>query len=77
MASEWNNGMPEYWNIGVRAEINHINYEKHPSFNFVQDKLTHHSIIPIGTRPLGLLLYVPQHLQWGSASVLLLSCRAE
>jgi hypothetical protein len=34
---EWNVGM-----LGVRAEINHFNCKKLLSFNFVQDKLTHH-----------------------------------
>jgi hypothetical protein len=47
MPSEWNNGMLECWNIGIRAEINHFNCKKLLSFNFVQDKLTHHSITPL------------------------------
>jgi hypothetical protein len=46
MPSEWNNGMLECWNIGIKAEINHFNYKKLLSFNLVQDKLTHHSITP-------------------------------
>jgi hypothetical protein len=39
----------ECWNVGilgVKAEINHLNYEKLPSFNLVRDKLTHYSNIP-------------------------------
>ena len=39
------NGMLECWNagiLGIRAEINHFNCKKLLSFNFVQDKLTHH-----------------------------------
>ena len=40
------NGIMECWNIGIRAEINHFNCKKLLSFNFVQDKLTHHSITP-------------------------------
>jgi hypothetical protein len=35
----------EEWNariLGIRAEINHFNCKKLLSFNFVQDKLTHH-----------------------------------
>jgi hypothetical protein len=46
MPSEWNNGMLGYWDIGIRAEINHFNCKKLLSFNLVQDKLTHHSITP-------------------------------
>jgi hypothetical protein len=45
----------ECWNVGIlgiKAEINHFNCKKLLSFNFVQDKLTHHSIIPIGAKPL-------------------------
>jgi len=41
----------ECWNaeiLGIKAEINHFNCKKLLSFNFVRDKLTHHSIIPIG-----------------------------
>jgi len=34
---EWNAGI-----LGIRAEINHFNCKKLLSFNFVQDKLTHH-----------------------------------
>jgi hypothetical protein len=55
MPSEWNNGMLGYWDIGIRAEINHFNCKKLLSFNLVQDKLTHHSIIPIGAKPLSSL----------------------
>jgi len=43
-------GRMECWNTGilrVRAEINNLNCQKLLSFNFVQDKLTHHSIIPL------------------------------
>jgi hypothetical protein len=39
-------GILEYWNIGIRAEINHFNCKKILSFNFLQEKLTHHSITP-------------------------------
>jgi len=38
---EWNAGI-----LGLRAEINHFNSKKLLSFNFLQDKLTHHSITP-------------------------------
>ena len=38
---EWKNGI-----LGIKAEINHFNCKKLLSFNFVQDKLTHHSITP-------------------------------
>jgi len=44
------NGRMECWNagiLGIRAEINHFNCKKFLSFNFVQDKLTHHSITPL------------------------------
>jgi hypothetical protein len=44
---EWNAGI-----LGVKAETNHFNCKKLLSFNFVQDKLTHHSITPIGAKPL-------------------------
>jgi hypothetical protein len=49
------NGIMECWNagiLGVRAELTHFNCKKLLSFNFVQDKLSHHSIIPIGAKPL-------------------------
>jgi len=39
---EWNAGI-----LGVTAETNHFNCKKLLSFNFVQDKLTHHSITPL------------------------------
>jgi len=70
MPSEWKNGMLECWNagiLGVKAETKHFNCKKHLSFNFVQDKLTHHfypvklffyftgAIIPIGAKPLSSL----------------------
>jgi hypothetical protein len=38
---EWNVGI-----LGVRAEINHFICKKLLSFDFVRDKLTHHSITP-------------------------------
>jgi hypothetical protein len=39
----------ECWNVGIlgiKAEIKPFNYEKLPSFNFVQGKLAHYSNIP-------------------------------
>jgi hypothetical protein len=45
---EWNAGMLECWNagiFGIRAGINHFNCKKLLPFNWVQDRLTHHSII--------------------------------
>jgi len=38
---EWNAGI-----LGIKAEIYYFNCKKLFSFNFVQDKLTHHSITP-------------------------------
>jgi hypothetical protein len=57
--SEWNAGI-----LGLKAETNHFNCKKNLSFNFVQGKLTHHSItpsfhystIPIGAKPLSSFL---------------------
>jgi len=52
------NGIMECWNagiLGVWAEINHFNCKKLLSFNLVQDKLIHHSIIPDGAKPLNSL----------------------
>jgi len=43
-------GMMERWNagiLGIKAEVKHYNCKKLLSFNFVQDKLTHYSIIPL------------------------------
>jgi hypothetical protein len=40
----------EYWNagiLGIKAELTHFNCKKLLSFNFFQNKLTHHSIIPV------------------------------
>jgi len=40
----------EEWNVGVlvvKAELNHFNCKKLLSFNFVQGKLTLHSITPL------------------------------
>jgi hypothetical protein len=44
----------EQWNAGifrVKAEATYFNCKKFLSFNFVQHKITHYSIIPIVTRP--------------------------
>jgi hypothetical protein len=52
---EWNAGMLASGSeriLGVKAETTHFNSKKHLSFNLVQDKLTHHSTIPIGSKPL-------------------------
>jgi hypothetical protein len=41
------NGMLDYWNIDGKSEKNYLNCQKLLSFNLIQDKLTHYSIIPL------------------------------
>jgi len=39
--------MLDYWKIDGKREKNYLNFQKLLSFNLIQDKLTHHSIIPL------------------------------